>query len=200
MDAENELMPIEDIKAMVGGSKKNIAHEEIEASYDNAKKELINNEEFRQITRNIVERGAKAELSDHMLTILTAEQKNELRTYLLECEKQKLAYRKKKEKGVIAEEVKAEISNKRIEALKKRYGYLYPKDDKGEPIGFIANKTVNKYKEFCNWWDGTSDGFKRIVKGTLKVLLWSGIAVLVCILGYRALKWIADNTQNLPNL
>lgn len=200
MEKKEELMPIEEIRTMVGNNNSNLAHNEIQNEYDRAKQGLQNNNDFKTLTNEIVVRSAKAELSKDMLDILSQEQKNELSAYLLECEKQKLSYRKKQERKVIIEEVKAEVSNKKIEALKKRYGYLYQKDQNGEPIGFIANKAVNKYKEFCNWWDGTTDGFKRIVKGSLKVLLWTGILTLVGIVGYRALKWVADNTQNLPNL
>lgn len=198
---EKDLIPMEQIRHMVNKeNNSNLAHNEIQTEYDRAKQGLQTNEDFKKLTNEIVVRSAKAELSKDMLAILTEEQKNELTAYMLECEKGKLAYRKKQEKKVIIEEVKAEVSNKKIEALKKRYGYLYPKDEKGEPIGFVANKAVNKYKEFCNWWDGTTDGFKRIVKGSLKVVFWTGVATLVCVLGYRGLKWITDNTKNLPNL
>ena len=198
---DKDLMPISEIREMVNQkNNSNLAHNEIQTEYDKAKQGLQTNEDFKKLTNEIVVRSAKAELSKDMLAILTEEQKNELTAYMLECEKGKLAYRKKQEKKVIIEEVKAEVSNKKIEALKKRYGYLYPKDEKGEPVGFIANKAVNKYKEFCNWWDGTTDGFKRIVKGSMKVLFWIGVITLVCVLGYRGIKWITDNTQNLPNL
>ena len=200
MEENQKLMPIEEIRGIVNKDNSNLAHSEIQNEYGRAKQELQSNEDFKKLAGEIVARSAKAELSKDMLAILSEEQKNELTAYLLECEKGKLAYRKKQEKKVIIEEVRAEVSNKRIEALKKRYGYLYPKDEKGEPIGFVANKTVNKYKEFCNWWDGTTDGFKRIVKGSLKVMFWAGVITLVGIVGYRALKWVADNTQNLPNL
>ncbi len=198
---EKDLIPIEQIRTMVNkDTNSNIAHNEIQNEYDKAKQGLEKNDDFKKLTNDIVVRSAKAELTKDMLAILTEEQKNELSAYMLECEKHKLEYRKRKEKKVIMEEVRAEVSNKKIEALKKRYGYLYKKDENGEPIGFIANKAVNKYKEFCNWWDGTTDGFKRLVKGSLKVLFWSGVIALVCIVGYRALRWVADNTQNLPNL
>lgn len=200
MEDNKDLMPMEEIRGMVNKESSNLAHNEIRNEYDRAKQGLQSNEDFKKLTNEIVVRSAKAELSKDMLAILNDEQKNELTAYLLECEKSKLAYRKKQEKKVIIEEVRAEVSNKRIEALKKRYGYLYPKDEHGEPVGFVANKAVNKYKEFCNWWDGTTDGFKRLVKGSLKVLFWSGAITLVVIVGYRALKWVADNTQNLPNL
>lgn len=198
---EKDLMPMEQIRHMVNKeNNSNLAHNEIQTEYDRAKQGLQTNEDFKKLTNEIVVRSAKAELSKDMLAILTEEQKNELTAYMLECEKGKLAYRKKQEKKVIIEEVKAEVSNKKIEALKKRYGYLYQKDENGEPIGFVANKAVNKYKEFCNWWDGTTDGFKRLVKGGVKVLFWTGVITLVCVLGYRGLKWVADNTKNLPNL
>lgn len=200
MEEKQELMPIEEIRGIVNKDNSNLAHTEIQDQYDKAKQGLQDDNDFKNLTKEIVVRSAKAELSKDMLEILSQEQKNELSAYLLECEKHKLAYRKKQEKKVIIEEVRAEVSNKKIEALKKRYGYLYPKDKDGQPIGFIANKAVNKYKEFCNWWDGTTDGFKRLVKGSLKVLLWTGVITLVVIVGYRALKWVADNTQNLPNL
>lgn len=198
---EKDLIPMEQIRQMVNKeNNSNLAHNEIQTEYDRAKQGLQTNEDFKKLTNEIVVRSAKAELSKDMLAILTEEQKNELTAYMLECEKGKLAYRKKQEKKVIIEEVKAEVSNKKIEALKKRYGYLYPKDEKGEPIGFVANKAVNKYKEFCNWWDGTTEGFKRLVKGSLKVLFWTGLITLACVLGYRGIKWITDNTRNLPNL
>ena len=199
---DNEIM---DLQRQVAEKQQeqqqlSIAHDEIVAQYEQEKSTLSKSEDFKKITHEIVERGAKAELAGDMLKILTEEQKNELSAYILECEKQKLNYRKKKEKGIIVEEVKAEISNKKIEALKKRYGYLYEQDENGNPKNFIANKLVNKYKEFCNWWEGTSDGFKKIVKGILKVVFWGGLAFLVVMIGYRGIMWIAENTKNLPNI
>lgn len=177
-----------------------LAHNEIHAQYDKNKEQLLANDDFKNLTQQIIERSAKAELTKDMLAILSEEQKNELSAYLLQCEKQKLDYRKKKEKKVVLEEVKAEVAEKKINALKRRYGYLYKLDENGQPKDFIANKFVNKYKELINWWDGTSDGFKKIVKGILKVVLWGGIAALIILLGYRAFKWIAENTKNIPNI
>lgn len=201
---ENELMEIqkqiEHKKEQESSFSKSLAHNEIQNQYDENKKQLATNEDFKQLTQQIVERSAKAELTKDMLGILTEEQKNELSAYLLQCEKQKLSYRKKKEKKVVLEEVKAEISEKKINALKKRYGYLYKQDENGNPKDFVANKFVNKYKEFINWWDNTTDGFKKIVKGALKLLFWGAIGTLIILLGYRALRWIAENTQNIPNL
>lgn len=201
---ENELMElqrqIDEKKEQEKNISSGIAHEEIKSEYETNKKELAKNEDFKRLANEIVARSAKAELTKDMLAILNEEQRNELSAYYLQCEKQKLNFRKKKEKGVIIEEVNAEISEKKIEALKKRYGYLYEKDENGQPKNFIANKAVNKYKEFCNWWDGTTDGFKRVVKGFLKAFLWIGIGALVVLLGYRFFEWVAENTQNLPNV
>lgn len=206
-DADAELEKLKEKKELILKEQQKkqenysgLAHDEIQDQYEKNRRELAKNEDFQRISREIVERGAKAELTNDMLKILTTEQKNELSAYILQCEKQKLDFRKKKEKGVILEEVKAEVSEKKIEALKKRYGYLYEKDANGEPKNFIANKAVNKYKEFCNWWDGTTDGFKRVVKGFLKAFLWVGIGSLVVLLGYRFFMWVAENSQNLPTL
>lgn len=206
-DADAELEKVKEKKELMLKEQQKeqenysgLAHDEIQDQYEKNRRELSKNEDFQRISKEIVERGAKAELTNDMLQILTTEQKNELSAYILQCEKQKLDFRKKKEKGVILEEVKAEVSAKKIEALKKRYGYLYEKDANGEPKNFIANKMVNKYKEFCNWWDGTTDGFKRVVKGFLKAFMWVGIGSLVVLLGYRFFMWVAENSQNIPNI
>ena len=125
-DAEAELEKIKEKKELILKQNQNeeqnksysgLAHEEIQDQYERNKRELAKNEDFQRISREIVERGAKAELTNDMLQILTTEQKNELSAYILQCEKQKLDFRKKKEKGVILEEVKAEVSAKKIEAL-----------------------------------------------------------------------------------
>ena len=128
-----------------------LAHNEIQNQYDENKRQLATNEDFKELTQQIVKRSAKAELEKDMLAILSDEQKNELSKYLLDCEKHKLDYRKKKEKKVVLEEVKAEVSAKKINALKKRYGYLYKQDENGEAIWpaimlNYTNKTQFLYK------------------------------------------------------
>ena len=109
----------------------------------------------------------------------------------------KKRYNKKKLNKVILEEVQAEVFNKKVEALKKKYGYLYQKDENGNIINFIPSKTYNKYRAFCHWWENTTDGFKKIVKGTLKVLFWSAIVGLVVLVGYKIFDWISS--VNIPN-
>ena len=168
-----------------------VAHEAIQSSYEKHTQELKNSNAFNELTKEIVEESAKAELKRDALDILDQKQKNELAEYTLECEKQKLEYRKKMEKGLIKEEVKSDITKKKIETLKNRYGYLYEKDAKGEPKGFVANKFVNKYKEFCNWYKGTGDGFRKLVGTTLKVLIWGGIAFLIITFGFKGLNWLS---------
>lgn len=168
-----------------------VAHDAIQSSYEKHTQELKNSNVFNELTKEIVEESAKAELKRDALDILDQKQKNELAEYTLECEKQKLEYRKKMEKGLIKEEVKSDITKKKIETLKNRYGYLYEKDAKGEPKGFVANKFVNKYKEFCNWYKGTGDGFRKIVGTTLKVLIWGGIAFLIITFGFKGLNWLS---------
>lgn len=177
-----------------------LAHDVIQEQYKQHKSELKSNEDFVNLTKEVVARSAKAELQKEILDILSEEQRNELAGYLLECEKQKLEYRKKKERKVIIEDVKSKIAEQKIESLKRRYGYLYKKDANGEPIEFVASKAVNKYKEYCNWWLGTSDGFKKIVKGVLRFLLWGAVVFLVATVGYELIMWLVDGVKELPDV
>lgn len=169
---------------------------EIKNQYDKDKQQLTNSDDFKNLTKEITERTAKAELGKDMLNVLNEEQKNELALYMLQCEKQKISYRKKKEKKVILEDVKADIFNKKVEALKKKYGYLYEKDENGNILNFVPSKSYNRYRAFVNWWDNTSDGFKKITKGILKALFWSLIVGVVAVLGYKLFMFV--NGLNLP--
>ena len=169
-----------------------VAHNVIQSSYEKHTKDLMNSDNFNKATRKIVEESAEAELKRDTLGVLDQKQKNELAEYTLECEKQKLEYRKKMEKGLIKEEVKSDIAKKKIETLKNRYGYLYQQDENGEPKNFVANKFVNQYKEFCNWYKGTGDGFRKFIGTTLKILIWGGIAFLVVTFGFKGLKWLSN--------
>ena len=164
--------------------------EQIEEQYRKNQNELSANQDFVKLTQEVVERNAKAKLGQDMLGILEKEQKNELQAYILKCEKEKLEFKKKKEKKVIIEEVKADISNRKIEALKKRYGYMYKENEE-----FIPNKFHNITREISNWWNGTSDNFKKIVKGVLKVFFWGAVAILVIKVGSHLVEWIANNAK-----
>lgn len=186
---------LEEAKRNVG-SITSLVKTEIKNQYDKDKQQLTNSDDFKKLTKEITERTAKAELSKDMLTVLNEEQKNELSLYLLQCEKQKISYRKQKEKKVILEDVKADIYNKKVEALKKKYGYLYQKDENGNILNFVPSKSYNKYKAFVNWWDNTSDGFKKITKGVLKAIFWTLIVGVVAVLGYKLFMFV--NGLNLP--
>lgn len=176
----------------------NLVKNEIKSQYEKDKQEVVNSDGFKLLSKEITERAAKAMLTEDMLRVLSAEQKNELALHILECEKEKIQYRKKKEKKVILEDVKADVFNKKVEALKKKYGYLYEKDENGNILNFVPSKTYNKYRAFCNWWENTTDGFKKIVKGTLKVLFWTSVAGLVVMLGYKFFNWV--NSVNIPKV
>ena len=171
---------------------------EIENQYAQNTSALTQSEDFKNLTQEIVKRKAQADLSKDMLEVLNEEQKNALAKFVLDCEKEKLEFRKKKEKKIIIEEIKADLFNKKVEALKKKYGYLYKRDENGDLIGFVPNKAYNKYASFCNWWANTTDGFRKIVKGTLKVVFWVGVAGLAIVIGYNLFEWISNATANLP--
>lgn len=167
--------------------------QEIEKAYSEHRASLQKDEHFQKGAKEVVTATAKAKMRKDMLEALSEEQRNELSLYILQKEKQQLDYRKKKERGLILEETRAEISNRRIETLKMRYGYMY---NEKEP--FIPSKSYNKSREFANWWNSTSDNFRKLVKGTLKFLLYATIGFLVVYFGYKGLSWIMANT-NLPN-
>lgn len=175
-----------------------LVEQEIDRQYAENNQELAQNSELKEITEEVVKRKAKAVLSRDMLAVLSEEQKNELAKFILDCEKEKLNFRKRKEKKVIIENVKADIFNQKVEALKKKYGYLYKKDENGEIIGFVPNKLYNKYAAFVNWWDNTTNDFKKIVKGTLKVVFWAGVVAVVVLVGYHIFDWVSSVGNNLP--
>lgn len=150
--------------------------------YQKSIKEQAVNTEITQATKQVVERKAKAELTKDMLIVMNDEQQNALAQYYLECQKKQLEYRRKKEKKVIIEETEAEIQKRKFEALWLRYGYMYKNKE-----NFIPSKTYNQTKEISNWWNGTSDNFKKIVKGTIKVLIWGAIAYLFIKYGLKVL-------------
>lgn len=175
-----------------------LVEQEIDRQYAENNQELAQNSELKEITEEVVKRKAKAVLSRDMLAVLSEEQKNELAKFILDCEKEKLNFRKRKEKKVIIENVKADIFNQKVEALKKKYGYLYKKDENGEIVGFVPNKLYNKYAAFVNWWDNTTNDFKKIVKGTLKVVFWAGVVAVVVLVGYHIFDWVSSVGNNLP--
>lgn len=162
----------------------------IEKQYEKSRNDLATNEEFIKATDFVVKKGAEAKIRQDSLAILKQEQLNDLADYYLKCEKEKLEFRKKKEKKLIIEDVKADIAQKKIETLKKRYGYMY-KD--GEE--FIPSKSYNRQREIVNWWNGLSDNIKKTIKGVLKVAIWCGIGVLVVVLGKRVIQWIIENVK-----
>ena len=162
----------------------------IEKQYEKNRNELATKDDFIGLTEEITERSAKAKLGEDMLAVMSQEHKNALSAYALDCEKKKLEFRTKKEKKLILEDVKADIAQKKIETLKKRYGYMY-KD--GEE--FIPSKSYNRQREIVNWWNGLSDNIKKTIKGVLKVAIWCGIGVLVFVLGRRVMLWIIENVE-----
>lgn len=162
----------------------------IEKQYEKSRNDLATNEEFIKATDFVVKKGAEAKIRQDSLAILKQEQLNDLADYYLKCEKEKLEFRKKKEKKLILEDVKADIAQKKIETLKKRYGYMYKDDEE-----FIPSKSYNRQRELVNWWNGLSDNIKKTIKGVLKVVVWCGIGVLVVVLGRRVIRWIIENVK-----
>lgn len=195
---KSENLSIDEIREKVEMEKQEIVvpntissvDEQIKEEYDRQRQQLQKSDDFKNLSKEIIERSAKASLAKDMLEILNQEQKNQLSAYVLELEKEKLNFRRKREKKIVIEEVKSEIANRKIEALKVRYSYLYKEN---EP--FIPNKSYNRQREIANWWNGTSDNFKRIVKGTLKFMFWGTVGALTVYFGYQGIRWLVENTN-----
>lgn len=162
----------------------------IEKQYEKNRNELAKKEDFVGLTEEITERSAKAKLGEDMLAVMSQEHKNALSAYALDCEKKKLEFRTKKEKKLILEDVKADIAQKKVETLKKRYGYMYKEGEE-----FIPSKSYNRQREIVNWWNGLSVNVKKTIKGITRVLIWCGIGVLVFVLGKRGIQWIIENVK-----
>jgi len=166
---------------------------EIDKQYEQEKKALQGNIDFTNFSKEVVERSAKATLAKDMLEVMTQEHKNELSAYILKTEKEKLAVKMKLEKQVIKAEIDAEVMERKVLALKKRYGYLYKENE-----NFVASKKYNKFRELENWWSSTSTTFRKIVTGTLKFILWGTLAFLVIYFGYQGVQWLLENYQSFP--
>ena len=188
---KNEVTAINEIKQV----KENGISSIIKNQYKENETELSKKEEFISATKQITERAVHAKLEEDAISILDKEQKNDLAKYILGLEKEKFNFRKKKEKKIIIEEIKADLQNKKIEALKKRYGYLYNENEV-----FIPSKIHNMQKEFVNRWVSTSDNTKKIIKALLKLGLIAGVAVISIWIGYKAVKWIIENSDKLAGL
>ena len=189
-DIQNDIVVVDSVQEP---TEQNIIEDIVKEEYRNRLQEVKNDKEFQKRVQEVVGITSATALRTDLLKALNQEQKNELLQYQIECEKDKLAYRKRHEKKVIREEARAEVQEKKINALKKRFGYLYDTDEHGNPKRFVASKFVNRYKEICNWYDGTSQGFKKIVTATLRIAFYAGLVYLA----YKGLIWAS---VNLPTI
>ena len=190
------LKELEQIENSIKQKKENASltkiNNEIDLQYEQHLTELKDSDDFKKLTQEITERKARAKIGSDMLEVMNEEHINALSLYVLDLKKAELDYRQKKEKKVIIKETKAKIEEKRINALKIRYGYLYKQNEE-----FVPNKLHNKLKEVSNWWNSTSDNFRKLVKGGLKIIGWGVFALLIIYFGYKGVVWLMQNV-NIP--
>lgn len=196
-EAEKERITArrQELQASSELSVKTFVGNEISAQYKKDKQELANSDEFQKSSKEITERATKAQFDKDRLDILKQEHLNELSAYVLACEKAKLKFRQEKEKKLIIEDVKADLANRKIETLKKRYGYLYKENEE-----FIPSKSYNRQREIANWWGGTSETFRKVVKSTAKAIGICALVFTLGFIGYKAIQWLLYNAQYIPNL
>ena len=167
----------------------------IDNQVDRRLNELNNNKTFQELSNRVTDKETEVQLKEKLLNSLSKEQQNELNEYLLQCEKEKLKYRKKKEKKLIKEEMKAEIQKRKIDALWERFGYLY----NGNKTKFVPNKLNNKFKEVANFYDNSSTTFKKIIKTTFRIVFIIAFCYLFVKVGKDVFLWILKNV-NINNI
>ena len=162
----------------------------ISTSYDNNLQQIQKSKEFSQrVTQNAVDK-VDNQLRKDKLENLNEKQMLELGEHILNCEKQKLSYRKKKEKQLVKLEVKCEIAQRKYDALFLRYGYMYK-----DKTSFIPSKFYNQFKELVNWYNGTGALFRKIIKGTILLFFSIAIGYVLFNIGKFGLGWFIENFE-----
>ena len=165
-------------------------------------KAISTDESFRNATKELAERDVNAKLREDALKVLDAEQKNQLAEYTLRKEKERLDYIAAHERSIEREEIKAKLYQRKRKSAEDRYGYLYKQeivtmlDENGNEIqqvrykNFTISKTINRLREFSNWYKNLADTTRKIIGTTLKVLLICGIIAAAGFTLYGLIKWL----------
>ena len=106
---------------------------------------------------------------------LTNEELNrEWEEYLLAKKKEQQAYTIKKEKRLIKQDVKSKIAAQKREIALNTFGYLYA-DDKGNIQNFVYSKSINRLRQFANWYKSLEESTRKIIKSTILLIIGLGI-------------------------
>lgn len=191
IEQENELKPLSQTND----------EKSVQDSLSAAKGNIINNNSgYKSAVNALAQEQLANELKAEAIKTLSDKQKNELNAYIL-----------KQEKRIQKQVADSEIMAKKVESAKKRYGYLYYieaktideagretilKDENGQPIfvmdmkAFTPNRTVNRFREIANIYKNLNEDTRRIIKATIKTLLWVGVIAIAGVLIWQAFEWL----------
>lgn len=169
---------------------------------------IQNNENFQKLSREITERDVAVKMQKDANEVLSGELKNKYDEYYLKKQKESLDFRMKKEKNIIAQQIKAELKEEKRRIAEIRFGYLYEQDgtytysEKGNDgkiiektaikyKDFTASYSINRLKEFQNWYKNQTATVQKIIWSSVKFFVIGGIAVAFIAILIRIIRWLA---------
>ena len=172
--------------------------------------QIANSEEFKRETQKLYHKEVEVDFAEKTIQLADRELNNQYEQYALSKKKELLDLRVKYEKGLIKEQVKAQVQQQKIDIALKRYGYLTPlydennevvKDKDGNVVvdmsKFTPNKPSNRFKELEFNYRNMSQTARKIIWTTIKTVVIIG---LIALCGWLIYKYLIPLLQAIPSV
>lgn len=172
--------------------------------------QIANSEEFKRETQKLYHKEVAVDFAEKTIKLADRELNNQYEQYALSKKKELLDLRVKYEKGLIKEQVKAQVQQQKIDIALKRYGYLTPlydennevvKDKDGNVVvdmsKFTPNKPSNRFKELEFNYRNMSQTARKIIWTTIKTVVIVG---LIALGGWLIYKYLIPLLQAIPSV
>lgn len=172
--------------------------------------QIANSEEFKRETQKLYHKEVEVDFAEKTIKLADRELNNQYEQYALSKKKELLDSRVKYEKGLIKEQVKAQVQQQKIDIALKRYGYLTPlydennevvKDKDGNVVvdmsKFTPNKPSNRFKELEFNYRNMSQTARKIIWTTIKTVVIVG---LIALGGWLIYKYLIPLLQAIPSV
>lgn len=172
--------------------------------------QIANSEEFKRETQKLYHKEVAVDFAEKTIKLADRELNNQYEQYALSKKKELLDSRVKYEKGLIKEQVKAQVQQQKIDIALKRYGYLTPlydennevvKDKDGNVVvdmsKFTPNKPSNRFKELEFNYRNMSQTARKIIWTTIKTVVIVG---LIALGGWLIYKYLIPLLQAIPSV
>lgn len=172
--------------------------------------QIANSEEFKRETQKLYHKEVAVDFAEKTIKLADRELNNQYEQYALSKKKELLDLRVKYEKGLIKEQVKAQVQQQKIDIALKRYGYLTPlydennevvKDKDGNVVvdmsKFTPNKPSNRFKELEFNYRNMSQTARKIIWTTIKTVVIVG---LIALCGWLIYKYLIPLLQAIPSV